>query len=174
MVLQWPPRDGAFNAETPYDSETFSITEMTPVAGLYRCSPQYSRRGPEAMKLQQNPRAPINLITAYGAESVTVNGVAHPCHLAVAPDALAEAWHEGEFGALQAAHLAALLAMKPAVVLLGTGSRQRFPAPAIMRPLIEAGVGCEVMDTGAACRTYNILASEGRQVVAALLLPHDG
>ena len=147
---------------------------MTPVAGLYRCSPQYSRRGPEAMKLQQNPRAPINLITAYGAESVTVNGVAHPCHLAVAPDALAEAWHEGEFASLQATHLAALLAMKPAVVLLGTGSRQRFPAPAIMRPLIEAGVGCEVMDTGAACRTYNILASEGRQVVAALLLPHDG
>lgn len=123
------------------------------------------------MKLQQNPHAPINLITAYSAESFSVNGVAYPCHLAVAPAALAEAWIDGEFESLQAEHLAALLAHKPSVLLLGTGSRQHFPAPSVLRPLIDAGVGCEVMDTGAACRTYNILASEGRLVVAALLLP---
>jgi uncharacterized protein len=55
-------------------------------------------------------------------------------------------------------------------VLLGTGARQRFPAPRLLRPLIEAGIGCEVMDLAAACRTYTILVAEGRRVAAALLI----
>jgi uncharacterized protein len=56
------------------------------------------------------------------------------------------------------------------VVLLGTGARQRFPAPVLMRSLIDRGIGVEVMDTHAACRTYNILMAEGRDVAAALIL----
>lgn len=123
------------------------------------------------MKLQQNLFAEINLITSYGADAISVNGVAHSCNLAVAPGALREDWACGDFDALIPEQFAALLALKPALVLLGSGARQRFPAPAILRPLIEAGVACEVMDTGAACRTYNILANEGRLVVAAMLLP---
>jgi len=54
---------------------------------------------------------------------------------------------------------------------LGTGSVFRFPHPALTRPLVEAGIGLEVMDTQAACRTYSVLASEGRRVVAALIIP---
>lgn len=63
-----------------------------------------------------------------------------------------------------------MLELAPEVVIVGTGARQRFPAPQLLRPLIEAGIGFEVMDLAAACRTYNILASEGRAVAAALLL----
>ena len=62
------------------------------------------------------------------------------------------------------------LALPCDVTLLGTGARQRFPAPALLRPLIEAGRGVEVMDTHAACRTYNVLVAEGRTVVAALII----
>ncbi len=63
-----------------------------------------------------------------------------------------------------------MLAHAPELVIFGSGERIRFVAPALLRPLIERGIGVETMDTGAACRTYNVLASEGRTVVAALLL----
>ena len=56
-----------------------------------------------------------------------------------------------------------------AVVILGTGMRQRFPAPKLMKALIDARIGLEVMDLGSACRTYNILVAEHRNVAAALL-----
>ncbi len=60
--------------------------------------------------------------------------------------------------------------MRPEIVLLGCGARFRFPSPAVLAPLYGAGIGVEVMDTRAACRTYNILLSEGRRVVAALIV----
>jgi hypothetical protein len=60
------------------------------------------------------------------------------------------------------------------LVIFGSGSRIRFAAPAVLRPLIERGIGIETMDTAAACRTYNVLASEGRAVVAALLIEARG
>lgn len=123
------------------------------------------------MKMQQNPGTGINLITAYGADGFFINGVEYRCELAVSPDAVKENWVPSSPAAVAAEDLASLLELGPALVLLGTGSRQQFPAPSVLRPLIEAGVACEVMDSGAACRTYNILASEGRRVVAALLRP---
>ena len=67
-------------------------------------------------------------------------------------------------------HFAELAEQAPEIVILGTGARQQFPAPALLRPLLERGIGVEVMDTGAACRTYNIVVAEGRQVIAALLM----
>ncbi len=60
---------------------------------------------------------------------------------------------------------------RPELVIFGSGERLQFVSPGLYRCLIEAGIGVETMDTGAACRTYNVLASEGRSVVAALLLP---
>ena len=63
-----------------------------------------------------------------------------------------------------------LAAAGPELVVFGSGARLRFPQAAWIRPLIEAGIGIETMDTAAACRTYNILAGEGRRVIAALLL----
>jgi uncharacterized protein len=73
------------------------------------------------------------------------------------------------FDALSERHFAALADLAPELVIFGTGARLRFPAPALLRPLIERGIGVETMDTAAACRTYNVLLGEGRAVVAALL-----
>ena len=69
-----------------------------------------------------------------------------------------------------AGYLSLLEVLEPELVVLGTGSRLRFPPPALTAGLLAKGIGVEVMDTAAACRTYNVLMSEGRQVVAALLL----
>ena len=67
-------------------------------------------------------------------------------------------------------HIGGLLASAPEIVLLGTGTRLQFPPAAVLRPLIDARVGYEIMDTGAACRTYSILMAEGRRVLAALIV----
>ncbi len=81
------------------------------------------------------------------------------------------AWPPAGFGELASAHLSALLERNPELVLLGTGDRLRFPPGEVLQPLHGAGIGVEVMDTPAAFRTFNILAAEGREVVAALLMP---
>ena len=73
------------------------------------------------------------------------------------------------FDALAEVHFAVLAALKPEVVLLGTGSRLRFPSPRLTAALARAGIGLEVMDVQAACRTFNILAEEERRVAAALV-----
>jgi uncharacterized protein len=120
------------------------------------------------MKLYLNATAGINLFTGHGEHFVTINHVHHDAHLIVTPERIVPNWAAG-FDALDADDFAALAALGPKIVLLGTGRRQRFPAPALLRPLIEAGVSIEPMDLPAACRTYNILALENRQVAAALL-----
>jgi uncharacterized protein len=71
---------------------------------------------------------------------------------------------------LEVEHLQAVLALEPQIILLGTGERQVFPAPAIAAAVQAAGIGLEVMDTRAACRTYNVLVQEGRRVAAALIV----
>jgi uncharacterized protein len=80
-----------------------------------------------------------------------------------------QAWTAASFDSLSDSDFAALLNLSPELVLLGTGTRQRFPHPRLTRALTEARIGIEVMNTAAACRTYNILMSEGRRVVAAFL-----
>lgn len=79
-------------------------------------------------------------------------------------------WEPSQPGELTAAHLEAVLSLDPELVLLGTGSRQQFPPMDILQPLHQARIGIEVMDTAAACRTFNILVAEGRHVVAALMM----
>jgi uncharacterized protein len=79
-------------------------------------------------------------------------------------------WDAANFDALTAAHFERLVALEPEVVIFGSGARLRFAPPALLRALIERRIGVETMDTAAACRTYNVLANEGRTVVAALLL----
>lgn len=117
---------------------------------------------------RENPRQ-INQIAAYDTESFTIGSVRYTTSLILTPDRIVTDWRADSFAALRSEDLALLCEFSPEVVLLGTGARQRFPAPVLLRPLIEAGVGCEVMDTGSACRTFNLLAAEGRAVVAALL-----
>ena len=87
------------------------------------------------------------------------------------PDRIAEDWKVQNFEALVEDNTEALAALKPELVLLGTGDVLRFPDPRLLVNLTHAGIGAEVMDTRAACRTYNILAEEGRNVAAALIIP---
>lgn len=85
-------------------------------------------------------------------------------------DKLIDDWRPQDIADLKVEDLQSALALEPELLLLGSGARQQFPSPELLAAVLSRGVGCEVMDTGAACRTYNILASEGRRVVAALLL----
>lgn len=89
----------------------------------------------------------------------------------LAPDAVVEDWPVREAGALDAAAVDALLALRPELVLIGTGERQVFPPREHLVALMRRGIGVEVMDNAAASRTYNLLAAEGRRVVAAFILP---
>jgi len=89
----------------------------------------------------------------------------------LAPDRVVEHWPVHAAGALDAKHVETLLALQPELVLLGTGARQAFPAAAFMVGFLRKGIGVEVMDNAAAARTYNLLAGEGRHVVAAFMLP---
>ncbi len=121
------------------------------------------------MKLELTRPAGANAITAYGEGYVIVNGARHDSNVIVLADRVL-AWDVTGFEALGVADFERLVQLEPEVVLLGTGARLRFPPLPITRPLVEARLGLEVMDVQAACRTYNILAAEGRRVVAALLL----
>jgi len=116
-------------------------------------------------------RAPLlNTFTGYGSGYVLVNERRIETSVVVLPDRIIDDWGARDFATLEPAHFAALASLGREIVLLGTGAQLRFPRPEILRPLIEAGVGVEVMDVQAACRTYNILLSEERKVAAALLL----
>ena len=123
-----------------------------------------------AMKLHPDARSGLNSITACGPGFVTVSGRRCEHSLVVTPDLLDPDWPVAGVGDLAPATLAGLLDHGCDFWLLGTGNRQVFPPPASLHPLIEARVGIEVMDTAAACRTYNILAAEGRKVGAALIV----
>ena len=121
------------------------------------------------MKLHADTPATQNTVTAYGPGFVEINRVRHITNLIVTPDQV-EPWPVASFEALDTTAFERLRDLRSEVVLLGTGSRQRFPHPGLTRPLMDARIGLEVMDTQAACRTYNILAAESRRVAAALLV----
>jgi uncharacterized protein len=88
----------------------------------------------------------------------------------LSPEQLLDDWRPRSIDELQPADMDVLLALQPAVVLLGSGARQRFPAPAVLAACLAQGIGIEVMDNAAAARTFNLLAGEGRRVVAGFLL----
>lgn len=123
------------------------------------------------MKLHAQALSNVNTVTAYGAGYIDINRVRHAGSLILAPEGPALAWDAGTLDQLRAAHFAAVLDRQPEVVLIGTGSAQCFLSPLVTLPLAQAGVGFEVMDTAAACRTFNILVAEGRRVVGAFLDP---
>ena len=128
------------------------------------------------MKLQPD-RLDVQSIIAYGDGWVGLgnNGVAEKIDYSIVIGSRGEklAWNCPRFEELTAGHFALLAGMKPELVIFGSGTRLRFPPPAFLRDLAHQQIGLETMDTLAACRTYNILAGEGRHVVAALLIdPH--
>lgn len=120
------------------------------------------------MKLVQEKNAHLNQFTRYGVDWVDVNGEKQSGSLIVTSDAI-HAWRPSGFADLRREDFAAALACHADVVLLGTGSSIRFPHPSLYRDLTDAGIGMEIMDTGAVCRTFNALAGEGRKVAALVL-----
>jgi len=122
------------------------------------------------LKLHLDPATAKNAITGYGEGYVMVNRQRFERSLVVLPERILLDWPATSFEALAPEHLAALAGLDREIILLGTGARLRFPRPEIMRALVQSGVGVEVMDVQAACRTYNILLAEERRVAAALLI----
>src|SRR5215472_6559908 len=111
-----------------------------------------------------------NVFTGHGEGFVRLGVVEYCENVLVTPERIITGWATGGFDGLAEADFAAIAELQPEVALLGTGSSLRFPNPRVTRPLIEAGIGLEVMDTPAVCRTFNILAAEGRKVAAAVLI----
>lgn len=112
-------------------------------------------------------------ITAHGEGWIAVNGQRHTCSLVLGSAGMVMPWEPSGVNELTALHFSQLLeaeASVPELVVLGTGRRLTFAKPAVLQPLIEKHIGVETMDTAAACRTYNILAGEGRRVLAVLLI----
>jgi uncharacterized protein len=122
------------------------------------------------VKIERDEAPGRNTFTGYGEGYVEVNRTRHCASLVVAGDRLVTDWPAASLESLSADHLAAIVELAPEIVLIGTGSTFRFPEPQLLAPLRSAGIGVEVMDTPAACRTYNILLGEGRNVVAALIV----
>ena len=120
------------------------------------------------LKLHADTPTALNTVTAYGPGFIEINKVRHTSAVVLTPGQV-NPWPVTSFEALAEADFERLRALEPEVVLLGTGARQRFPHPRLSRALTEARIGLEVMNTPAACRTYNILMAEGRKVVAALM-----
>jgi len=121
------------------------------------------------LKLHADSPTALNTVTAYGADFVEINQIRHQRPLLIMPDRPVEAWDVTSFDALSTADFDRLRELAPELVVLGTGARQRFAHPRLLRPLLEARIGCEAMTSQAACRTYNILMGEGRKVLAAIL-----
>lgn len=121
-----------------------------------------------ALHLQTNTNQ--KLFTGHGADYIAINGQRFHQPMVVTADGVRSDWTPSGFDGLTAAHFDYFLEIKPEVLLLGTGAKQRFSSPELFSSLIRAGISIEFMDTPAACRTYNILVAEDRKVVAAVLL----
>jgi uncharacterized protein len=127
------------------------------------------------MKLHLNTGSGQLLFTGYGEDHVLVNGQRFDASLLLTARGIEIApWAGLRFDALTAAHFEWIARRELDILLLGTGTRLRFPHPSLTRALVEARIGLEVMDVGALCRTYNILISEGRNVGAAVLIESRG
>ncbi len=122
------------------------------------------------MKLHLARSDDLNTFTGYGEGYVMVNAVRYEHSLVVLPDRPVETWVVEGVDTLREEDLEFLAGLGVEIVLLGTGNKLRFLHPRLLQSLALAGVGVEVMDTHAACRTYNILVAEGRKVAAALIL----
>ncbi|MFY7980257.1 MAG: Mth938-like domain-containing protein [Limnohabitans sp.] len=123
------------------------------------------------MKLQPD-KSNAPTINAYGLGWIEVNGVRFEASLFVSslPDCPPSPWGTSQFEALQASHFEMLEELGAELIIFGSGHQLRFAKPQWLRTLMARGIGVETMDSAAACRTYNILASEGRKVIAVILV----
>ena len=122
------------------------------------------------MKLHLSKPIEKNIFSGYGAGYVVVNNKRYENSMITMPDKIIEDWQAPTVEKLTEEHFELLIPYEPEIILLGTGATLRFPSPLVTKNLLESKIGVEVMDTNAACRTYNILMAEGRNVAAALLI----
>jgi uncharacterized protein len=123
------------------------------------------------MKFTQHSPAGLNLIRRYGVDFVTVGERDIRTSCIIGPATLIHDWPPQDVPSLHEQHLAPLFELTPEIVVLSTGERQSFPSAALRAQFATRKIGLEVMEIGAACRTYNVLVSEERNVLAAILLP---
>lgn len=121
------------------------------------------------MQLSRETSEALYQIQSYEEGVITINDQEYSCSLLLMPNKLIAPWGPENLAELKAEHFTSLVFYQPELILLGTGKTLSFPSSALFQPLTEIQVGVEVMDTKAACRTYTLLASEGRHVVSLLL-----
>lgn len=122
------------------------------------------------MRLELEQGTATYTIQACGPGYIMVNGERITHSVLVAPERLVRDWRPQTFNALRKEDFELLAELNPEVVLLGTGRQLRFPPADLTAPLRARSIGLEVMDTAGACRSYAVLMSEGRFVIAALLM----
>jgi uncharacterized protein len=122
------------------------------------------------MKFQPDTTDGVNIVTRREPGRLWIGATVFETSLLVPWRGTVRGWAPAAHAELNAGHFEAILALQPEVVVFGSGARLRFVSPLMMLTLLERRIGVETMDTAAACRTYNVLAGEGRAVVAALLL----
>ncbi len=122
------------------------------------------------MKFAQDNQDEGYVITSYESDNVSINGKKFAQSLIISTRLLNENWKIDSIESLQTNHIDQILKFEPELIVIGTGNRLVFPTVETYAAIIRQGIGVDFMDTGAACRTYNILMSEGRNVVAGLIL----
>lgn len=122
------------------------------------------------MSLLEHRNEGIHVVRWVRADAIAVDAREFSRSFLLLPDR-AEDWAPTRLDEVDDDATAAILALQPSVVLLGTGLVQRMPSPRVLGAFLQRGVGLEAMDNPAAARTFNLLAAEGRRVVAAFLLP---
>jgi len=122
------------------------------------------------MKFTQQLPSGINLIRRYGPDFIAIGEQEIRESCLVTANSI-ESWAPRSVEELHAEHLAALFALAPEVVVLSTGAKQQFPRAALRAEFAMRRIGLEIMEIGAACRTYNVLVGEERHVLVAILLP---
>jgi len=122
------------------------------------------------MRFTQDLTSSVNIIRGYGPGELRINEDTFQSTVIVGASAVRTESLITGVADLADVHVAHILALEPELVLLGTGARQIFPQPAFGVQFLKIGIGFEVMDTGAACRTFNVLVAEQRRVVALLML----
>lgn len=121
------------------------------------------------MKFAEDNFKDGHFITAYDVGKLLVNGRTITSSIVIAPDQLLTDWSISDISELSDGHIEKIIELEPELVLLGTGEKLVFPKVETYAALIKQGIGVDIMDTAAACRTYNILCGEGRRAVAGLI-----
>ncbi|MGV6817799.1 MAG: Mth938-like domain-containing protein [Thiotrichales bacterium] len=122
------------------------------------------------MKFTEEKLTSANLIHSYESDRVQIGETQYRQSIIVSRDRLLSPWPVRHVDDLKSTHIDEITADKPDLVIIGTGQEHRWPDMAVIYEIGARGIGCEVMSTGSACRTYNVVAGEGRRVTAALII----